>query len=234
MSIYQHFGEEVFMTMKLNRAWYEKLGPEIAKPYISELKGFLNGERECTYPPAPLVFNAFSLTPYEAVKVVIMGQDPYHGDGQAMGLSFSVPQGVAIPPSLRNIYKELETDLGIPPPTHGCLEKWAQQGVLLLNAILTVRAHEPRSHYGKGWELFTDKVVELLVERKDPLVFALWGQFAQEKITRVIHGRQHPHIILTAAHPSPYSADRFFGCRHFSKINAALTAWGKPPIDWRL
>jgi uracil-DNA glycosylase len=184
---------------------------------------------QVVYPPQHLVFNAFLLTPYEKVKVVIVGQDPYHGAGQAHGLSFSVPPGIATPPSLKNIYKEIQTDLGVAPPQDGCLLHWAQQGVFLLNATLTVRAGEPRSHYGKGWEPFTDAVIRTLAKREDPIVFLLWGKSAQEKGSQV---RGTRHAVFEAAHPSPYSADRFLGCRHFSKTNQFLQSVGKSPIHW--
>ncbi|MBS0648406.1 MAG: uracil-DNA glycosylase [Verrucomicrobia bacterium] len=220
------------MSMKLEKSWHEKLQNEISKPYIQDLKNFLEEEKKAgktIYPPEPLVFNAFLQTPFEKVKVVILGQDPYHGPGQAHGLSFSVLPGVTPPPSLKNIYKELENDVGIPRPTHGCLISWAQQGVLLLNATLTVRAGEPRSHYGKGWERFTDAVIDVLTQRQDPLVFLLWGKSAQEKGHRVLGTH---HAVFESAHPSPYSADRFFGCRHFSKTNEFLKKKGKEPINW--
>lgn len=222
------------MGMKMEKSWHEKLKNEIDKPYIAQLKGFLDSEKQrgaAVYPPEELVFNAFAHTPYDKVKVVIMGQDPYHGAGQAHGLSFSVPPGVTPPPSLKNIFQEIKNDLQITPPSGGCLLGWADQGVFLLNATLTVRAREPKSHYGKGWETFTDAVIDLLVQRKDPMVFLLWGKSAQEKGQRVIGSH---HAVLQAAHPSPYSVDRFFGCRHFSKANAYLQQWGKTPIDWSL
>lgn len=222
------------MAMKIEKSWHEKLKEEISKPYIAELKGFLESEKQkgvAIYPPEPLIFHAFAKTPYDQVKVVVVGQDPYHGMGQAHGLSFSVPCGIASPPSLKNIFKELHDDLGTSFPKHGCLEHWAEQGVLLLNATLTVRAGEPRSHYGKGWEHFTDAVIDILAQRRDPIVFILWGKSAQEKGHK-LNGTHH--AVLQAAHPSPYSADRFFGCRHFSKANAFLKQWGKTPIDWEL
>lgn len=215
--------------MKLAKNWHAILEEEINKPYIKELKTFLAGEQ--IYPPEDLVFHAFAQTPYDEVKVVIMGQDPYHGPGQAHGMSFSVPEGVAPPPSLKNIYKELQDDLSIPPAESGCLNNWAKQGVLLLNATLTVRPNEPKSHYGKGWEQFTDAVITKLAERKDPIVFILWGKSAKEKCDSLL---QHTHhVVLTAAHPSPFSAySGFFGCKHFSKTNEYLKKWGKTPIDW--
>lgn len=220
------------MGMNLEKTWYQKLKNEIHKPYIGELKEFLKREKETgktIYPPENLIFNAFLQTPYEKVKVVVVGQDPYHGAGQAHGLSFSVPHGISIPPSLKNIYKEIQADLGIAPPKDGCLIQWAKEGVLLLNATLTVRAGEPRSHYGKGWERFTDAVIDVLVQKEDPIVFLLWGKSAQEKGHRAV-GSQH--AVFEAAHPSPYSVDRFFGCRHFSKTNLFLQRVGKSPIHW--
>ncbi len=218
--------------MKIEKSWYEKLKNEIEQPYIKELKGFLEkekGEGKIIYPPDPLIFNALLQTPYDKVKAVVVGQDPYHGPGQAHGLSFSVPRGVTPPPSLKNIFKELQADVGIPTPSHGCLISWAEQGVLLLNAILTVRAGEPKSHWGKGWERFTDALIDALVKRSDPIVFLLWGKSAQEKCHKVLGTH---HAVFQAAHPSPYSAENFFGCRHFSKTNAFLQKNGKDPIDW--
>lgn len=223
--------------MKLEKSWYQELKDEIAKDYIKELKAFLAEEKErgeIVYPPEPLVFNAFSQTPFAEVKVVIVGQDPYHGAGQAHGLSFSVPSGVRLPPSLKNIFQELTQDVGIPFPKDGCLIPWAKQGVLLLNATLTVRAGQPRSHHGKGWERFTDAVIEHLLKREDPIVFILWGKLAQDKYHNLMHGKSSQHRVLMSAHPSPYSAVGFFGCRHFSKTNALLKSWGKSPIDWSL
>jgi len=222
--------------MKLAKNWHEILKEEIQKPYIQKLKEFLNEERtagKVVYPPEDQIFHAFGHTPYEEVKVVIMGQDPYHGAGQAHGMSFSVRKGVRLPPSLQNIYKEIEEDLGIPPANTGCLSGWAKQGVLLLNATLTVRAKEPKSHYGMGWEQFTDAVIAKLAERKEPMVFMLWGKSAKEKCDHLL--KQSHHVVLTAPHPSPYSAHSgFFGCRHFSKANEHLEKWGKSPIDWSI
>ena len=188
------------------------------------------------YPPFEATFNAFCQTSFEETKAVIIGQDPYHGSGQAHGLCFSVPAGVPPPPSLQNIFKELEADIGISPPGHGSLLNWARQGVLLLNATLTVRENEPKSHFGQGWEEFTDYVVQLLAARREPLVFILWGKSAQEKWKHVsVDRRENRHLVLTAAHPSPFSAYAgFFGCRHFSKTNAFLVKMGKNPIDWNL
>lgn len=221
--------------MKIEKSWHEALREEFSKPYIASLKAFLAKEQaagHAVYPPEQLVFNAFRHTPFETTRVVIMGQDPYHGDGQAHGLSFSVPCGIPLPPSLKNIFKELVEDVGIPFPLEGCLSGWAKQGVLLLNATLTVRAHEPRSHYGKGWEQFTDAVILRLLQRKDPLVFILWGKSAQEKVQHIANHENAGHVILTAAHPSPYSVQGFFGCRHFSKANQHLKKFGKKEIDW--
>lgn len=220
--------------MDLGVSWNENLKEEIEKPYIARLREALTKEKRegvQIYPSKGLVFNAFLNTPYDQVRVVIVGQDPYHGEGQAHGLSFSVPRGVAVPPSLNNIFKELRSDLGIPVASHGDLTFWAKQGVLLLNATLTVRAGAPRSHYGKGWEEFTTAVIDLLAKRKDPLVFLLWGKSAQEKCAQVLGTH---HAVFTAAHPSPYSATGFLGCRHFSQANTFLKSVGKEPIDWNL
>lgn len=224
--------------MRLEASWYQVLKEVIQSEPIQTLKAFLEEEKKngyTVYPPEKLVFNAFLQTPYEKVKVVLMGQDPYHGPNQAEGLCFSVPSGIPFPPSLKNIFKELQDDLGLPIPQSGSLLPWAKQGVLLLNATLTVRKNSPLSHHGKGWEYFTDAVVEKLVLREDPLVFVLWGRSAQEKIEKFFNNAKHPHALLKAAHPSPYSAyNGFFGCRHFSKINEYLKTFGKEPIDWRL
>ena len=222
--------------MKLAKNWHEVLSEVIQLPYIKDLKKFLEAEKQAgfsIYPPEELIFHAFARTSYEQVKVVLMGQDPYHGPGQAHGLSFSVPCGIKPPPSLKNIFKELNDDLKVPVQDAGCLTTWAKQGVLMLNATLTVRAGEPKSHYGKGWEQFTDAVIAKLAEREDPIVFILWGKSAKEKCDHLL---QHTHhVVLTAAHPSPYSAnDGFFGCKHFSQANACLKKWGKTPIDWSL
>lgn len=200
---------------------------------MNALKEFMAKERTSgvpVYPPAKEVFNAFSLTPFANVKAVIIGQDPYHGPGQAHGLCFSVQKGVAIPPSLQNIYSELQSDLGVVPPNHGCLTSWAEQGVLLLNATLTVRQSSPMSHHGKGWEEFTDTVIKVLCQRSDPLVFLLWGKSARQKCEHLVFNRSH--LVLKASHPSPYSASGFFGCRHFSKANQFLLDHGKAPIQW--
>lgn len=221
----------------MEASWLALLQEEFEKPYMKALETFLAKELEAgavVYPPFELVFNAFCQTPFDEVKVVIMGQDPYHGPGQAHGLSFSVPKGVAAPPSLVNIFKELQADLEIPPSNHGCLVEWARQGVLLLNATLTVRANEPKSHHGQGWETFTDRVVQLLCLRKDPLVFLLWGKSAYEKFQHICTNASH-HLVLTAPHPSPFSAHTgFLGCRHFSKTNEFLKNAGKKSIEWAL
>lgn len=218
-------------------SWKYRLEEEFKKPYMRELEAFLEEEEregQVVYPAYQMIFNAFCYTPFEATKVVVMGQDPYHGKGQAHGLSFSVEKGVAVPPSLLNIYKELESDVGGKAPEHGNLVDWAKQGVLLLNATLTVREGSPKSHYGKGWERFTDRVVRLLAERRDPLVFLLWGRSALEKIRHAASDvSDSPHLILKSPHPSPLSAySGFFGCRHFSQTNIFLKKVGKEPIDW--
>lgn len=225
------------MVMTLNKSWHEVLSNELKKPYIQEIKEFLEKEKELrqeVFPPEEEVFNAFSKTPFEEVKVVIIGQDPYHGKGQAHGLCFSVKKGVTPPPSLKNIFKEMQSDLGLTPPDHGCLESWAKQGVLMLNATLTVRSGQPKSHYGIGWERFTDAVVEALCKKKDPIVFLLWGRSAIDKARNILDRNKHNHVILSCAHPSPFSATKFLGCRHFSKTNQVLASWNKSPIDWRL
>jgi uracil-DNA glycosylase len=216
-------------------SWATRFAQEFEQPYMRTLATFIHSELpKGVYPPMQQLFNAFCFARFDDVNVVIMGQDPYHGEGQAHGLSFSVPKGIPPPPSLQNIFKELVADCGIPMPTHGCLEAWARQGVLLLNATLTVRAGEAKSHYGKGWELFTDRVVQQLAMRKDPIVFLLWGKSALEKWHHA-SGDGKQHFVLTAAHPSPLSAHSgFFGCRHFSKANAFLQSVGKPAINWAI
>ncbi len=218
----------------LPASWVQALDPEFAAPYFHELKDFLVAERRAhaVFPPAPDVFNALRFTPLDGVKVLILGQDPYHGPGQAHGLSFSVRPGVRVPPSLQNIYKELQTDLpGFTPPRHGYLRHWAEQGVLLLNAVLTVRQGEPNSHAGHGWETFTDAVIRAVNDKPERVVFVLWGAYARKK-AKLVTGKQH--VIVESAHPSPLSADRFFGSRPFSKVNAALEESGQAPIDWQL
>ncbi len=213
--------------------WVLRLRSELDKPYFTELLGFVEQERAThqVFPPAAEVFSAFSLTPFQDVKVLILGQDPYHDDGQAHGLAFSVKPGVKPPPSLRNIYKELKADLGITPPTQGNLESWSQKGVMLLNAVLTVRAHEPNSHKGKGWETFTDAVISTLSQERDHIVFLLWGNYAQKK-ARLIDRKKH--TIIEGAHPSPLSARLFFGSRPFSAVNSALSKQSQGEIDWSL
>lgn len=228
-----------FLPFVLEPSWHTVLLEELKKPYMVQLAAFVKEERlkkNPVYPPEELVFNALAHTPFDKVKVVIIGQDPYHGPNQAHGLSFSVPKGIAPPPSLQNIFKEINQDLGLPIPTHGNLLKWADQGVLLLNATLTVRQSEPLSHHKRGWEQFTDAIIHALAARKEAVIFVLWGKNAQEKVKNVPElQRNKQHTILTAAHPSPFSAySGFFGCRHFSKINQLLTNRGEPPIDWRL
>jgi len=224
------------MAIELEKSWLEVLGDEFEKDYMLRLKQFLKDEKQAgkiIYPKGSDIFNAFAKTPFTNVKVVILGQDPYHGPHQAHGLSFSVQKGVAIPRSLSNIYKELQTDIpGFKMPAHGNLEEWAEQGVLLLNATLTVRAGEPGSHQKHGWEIFTDTVINKISEQKEGIIFLLWGSFAQNK-SELIDAKKHH--ILKAAHPSPFSADRgFFGCKHFSKTNAILVKEGKKPIDWQV
>ncbi len=217
---------------RIEAGWLEVLREEFEKPYFEKLKGFLLEEKKQyqVFPPGKRIFAAFDHTPFNKVKVVILGQDPYHGNGQAHGLCFSVPDGVAIPPSLVNIYKELNSDLGIPIPKSGNLEKWAEQGVLLLNATLTVRANQAGSHQNQGWENFTDEVIRQLSARHTGLVFLLWGSYAQAKTALIDTSKHH---VLKSVHPSPLSAYRgFFGCRHFSKTNALLLSTGKEPIDW--
>lgn len=225
-----------YCPFELGPSWQQILQTELALPYIAQLAAFVEYERKVghlpVYPPKNLVFNAFQTTPFEKVRVLIMGQDPYHGPGQAHGLSFSVPIGINPPPSLKNIYKEIQQDVGTTPPVHGCLLSWAEQGVMLLNATLTVRQGEPMSHHGRGWERLTDAVVSCLVERKDPLVFVLWGKSAQEKC-KALQSVSHQHLVLTAPHPSPFSAHQgFFGCRHFSQINQFLQKHNKEQIIW--
>jgi uracil-DNA glycosylase len=218
---------------QIEASWKEVLKEEFDKQYFKELKEFLVTEKSkyAIYPPGGLIFNAFNLTPFDKVRVVLLGQDPYHGPGQAHGLCFSVPQGISAPPSLVNIFKEIESDTGISARGSSNLEKWARQGVFLLNATLTVRANQPGSHQRKGWETFTNTVIQKLSEQRAGLVFLLWGKFAQEKEALIDTNK---HYVLKAAHPSPYSAyNGFFGCRHFSKTNEILTKHGLEEIDWR-
>jgi uracil-DNA glycosylase len=220
---------------QIEESWKRELADEFSRDYFRDLKKFLLEEKQrgaAVYPPGPLIFNAFNHTPFDKVKVVVLGQDPYHGPGQAHGLSFSVPRGVRPPPSLQNMFKELRDDVGFRIPDHGNLEKWADQGVFLLNASLTVRGGSPGSHQGKGWEEFTAAAVRALSEGREGLVFLLWGRHALAKEPLIDASRHH---VLKAPHPSPFSADRgFFGCRHFSKANALLRQAGMDPIDWQL
>ncbi len=228
--------DKLFESMNIEAGWKKALEEELKKPYMRQLSAFVQQERGqgSVYPPAEQVFAAFTETPFSRVKAVVVGQDPYHGAGQAHGLCFSVQKGVRPPPSLKNIFKELESDVGAVVPAHGCLQRWAEEGVLMLNALLTVREGSPMSHAGRGWEQFTDAVIRVLAEREDPLVFLLWGKAAKEKCDAVLKDRPQ-HLILTAPHPSPYSAHSgFFGCRHFSKANEFLQSRGKPPIVWAL
>lgn len=220
------------MDVKIDQSWKEQLEQEFEKEYFNVLTNFVRNEyrNNTIYPPAKLIFNAFDLCPFDQVKVVIIGQDPYHGPGQAHGLCFSVNEGVKYPPSLRNIFKEIENDLGIPIPENGNLERWAQQGVLLLNATLTVRAATAASHQKKGWETFTDSVIHRVAEKKENVVFILWGSYAQKKGEFIDTKR---HLVLKSVHPSPLSASRgFFGNHQFSKTNDYLVAHGKEPIKW--
>lgn len=221
--------------MALEESWHRVLAQEFEKPYMQELRNFLRHEKDqkkVIYPKSENVFNAFNLTPFDNVEVVILGQDPYHGPSQAHGLCFSVQPPVPPPPSLVNIFKELNSDLGITIPKHGSLEHWAKQGVLLLNSVLTVQQGIAASHQGKGWEQFTDRVISILNEQKSGLVFLLWGSYAQKK-GQYIDVKKH--AVYKAPHPSPLSAYQgFFGCKHFSKANTSLIAQGKKPIDWQL
>jgi uracil-DNA glycosylase len=221
--------------IKLHSSWLEPLGGEFAQDYMADLKQFLVAERERgkhIFPKGSEWFRALDLTPLDEVRVVILGQDPYHGPGQAHGLCFSVQPGVQTPPSLVNIFKELESDLGIKPARHGFLEHWAKQGVLLLNSVLTVEMGRAASHRDRGWERFTDAVIRQVNERPDPVVFMLWGSYAQKKAAFVDRSR---HLVLKAPHPSPLSAySGFFGCRHFSKANAFLESKRRQPVDWAL
>ncbi|WP_062216009.1 uracil-DNA glycosylase [Streptomyces sp. NBRC 109706] len=221
------------MNGKLPDSWQTALGEELDQPYFKELTEFVEEERAAgpVYPPSDEVFAALEATPFEDVKVLILGQDPYHGEGQGHGLCFSVRPGVRVPPSLRNIYKEMKEELGHPVPDNGYLLPWARQGVLLLNAVLTVRAGEPNSHKGKGWEKFTDAVIRAVSDRPDPAVFVLWGAYARKKLPLIDTDR---HVVVQGAHPSPLSAKKFFGSRPFTQINEAVAAQGHTAIDWRV
>ena len=221
------------MKLPLPRSWQARVGAELQKPYFHELRDFVEQERRraTVYPPEDEVFTALELTPYEQVRVMILGQDPYHGPGQAHGLAFSVRPGVRPPPSLANIFKELKAEMDCPVPNNGSLAAWAEQGVLLLNAVLTVREGEPNSHRGKGWETFTDAVIRVLAEREDPVVFVLWGGYAAKKEALI----GAPHYVHRSAHPSPLSAKRgFFGSKPFTTINRELERVGKAPVEWCL
>jgi len=221
--------------IQLEESWRRRLAPEFQSDYMLDLRAFLLERKRAgaiIYPAGPKIFNALNSTPFEQVKVVILGQDPYHGPGQAHGLCFSVRLGVPTPPSLLNIYREIESDLGLPPPDHGNLQAWASQGVLLLNAVLTVERGRAGAHQGKGWERFTDQVVRLLNAEREGLVFILWGSYAMKKGAVIDRDR---HLVLTAPHPSPLSAHRgFFGCRHFSLANRFLEQRGATPVNWAL
>lgn len=223
------------MDIQIEESWKEILKDEFDKTYFQHVVAFLKAEKasgKIIYPPGSLIFNSFKQTPFSNVKVVIIGQDPYHNPGQAHGLSFSVPDGIAKPPSLLNIFKELKNDLGIPIPENGNLTKWASQGVLLLNASLTVRQNEPGSHAQIGWLQFTDQVIKKISDKKEGIVFLLWGKFAQEKQALIDETK---HFVLKAAHPSPLSANSgFFGCQHFSKANELLIKQHKIPVDWKI
>ena len=222
------------MTVKIEPSWREALQSEFDQPYFAALAQQLHAEKAAgrtIFPPGGQIFRAFDLCPLEQTKVVILGQDPYHGYGQAMGLCFSVPQGVPAPPSLKNIFKEIESDLGVRMSGSPDLTPWARQGVLLLNAVLTVRDGEPTSHSGLGWQTFTDAVIRTVSERRDGVVFLLWGNYARGKAPLIDGAR---HLVLEAAHPSPLARGAFFGCRHFSRCNDYLVAHGQVPIDWKL
>lgn len=220
------------VNVRIEESWKQQLAPEFEKEYFKTLTDFVRNEYSQTtvYPPGKLIFNAFDLCPFDKVKVVIIGQDPYHGPQQAHGLCFSVNEGIAFPPSLVNIFKEIENDLGIPTPSSGNLTRWAEQGVLLLNATLTVRAHQAGSHQHQGWEEFTDAAIRCLAERRTGLVFLLWGAYAQKKGAFIDRNK---HLVLSSPHPSPLSAwHGFFGNKHFSKTNSYLVNQGKSPINW--
>jgi uracil-DNA glycosylase len=221
-------------TVQIEESWRAVLAAEFEKPYFSAIKAQLSAQKNAgvkIFPPGSLIFNAFNSTPFEAVKVVILGQDPYHNPGEAMGLSFSVPKGIRVPPSLSNIYREIQRDLGIVQPRHGDLSEWAGQGVLLLNAMLTVEAHKPASHKDIGWQYFTDAVISSISAQKSGVIFMLWGNFAKTKNALIDTAK---HFVLEAAHPSPLARDAFQGCGHFSKANELLLKQGLSPIDWQL
>lgn len=221
-------------NIRIEESWKQALISEFERPYFQTLATFLKNEiaeGKTIYPPGPLIFNAFNTTPFAKVKVVILGQDPYHNPGEAMGLSFSVPKGVKVPPSLKNIYKEIFADLGFPNPTHGDLTAWANQGVFLLNAMLTVEKNNAGSHKLVGWQFFTDAVIQKLSSEREHLVFMLWGNFAKKKKELI---DTHKHLVLESAHPSPLAGNAFSGCRHFSKANNYLKMNALEPIDWQI
>ena len=223
---------EKIESVQIEESWKAVLAEEFRQPYFAAIKSFLVQEKQAgktIYPPGPLIFNAFNHTPFDEVKVVILGQDPYHNPGEAMGLCFSVPKGKKVPPSLVNIYKEIHRDLGLPIPNHGDLTAWTQQGVLLLNAMLTVEANKPASHQKIGWQTFTDAVIRHISDRKTGVVFLLWGKFAQGKQSLI---DEMKHYVLSAAHPSPLAGNAFQGCGHFSRTNELLQKQGKTPVQW--
>ncbi len=220
--------------VSIESSWREALEEEFKKPYFDEIKAYLQNEIEqghTVYPPGPKIFRAFELTPIDKVKVVIIGQDPYHNPGEAMGLCFSVPQGIRVPPSLRNVYKELSTDTGFVIPDHGDLTSWGEQGIFLLNAMLTVRHKSAGSHKAIGWQQFTDAVIKTISDKKEGIIFLLWGKFAQSKLPLI---NQLKHHVLIAAHPSPLARNAFFNCKHFSKTNELLDKMGSESINWQL
>ena len=220
-------------NVKIEKSWKNELRDEFLSPYFLQIKeNLINAKKnEVVFPPSELIFNAFDLTPFDDVKVVILGQDPYHGVNQAMGLSFSVPKGVKIPPSLINIFKELQTEFGYEIPKNGDLTNWAKQGVLLLNSSLSVAANKPNSHSKFGWQIFTDSVIKILSQKRQNLVFMLWGNYAKAKANLIDENR---HLVLKAAHPSPLAGGAFFGCNHFKKCNEYLKSHNKNEIDWRI
>jgi uracil-DNA glycosylase len=220
--------------IRLENGWKQRLRDQFDQPYMKDLRAYLLQRRQngaSIFPPPDQWFSAFNMTPFDDVKVVILGQDPYHGVGQAHGMCFSVLPGVAIPPSLRNIYKELQSDLGIAPVSHGYLASWAEQGVFLLNSVLTVERGQAAAHQGKGWEQFTDRVIEVLAEQRDGVVFLLWGAYARRKGQMIDQTR---HLVLSCAHPSPFSATGFLGCKHFSRANDYLLKSGRTAVNWQL
>ena len=220
--------------VQIESKWKKELHEEFAKDYFQSIIQFLRSEKQngkVIYPPGPFIFNAFEQTPFDKIKVVIIGQDPYHGPGQAMGVCFSVPQDQKIPPSLRNIYKEINQDVGCSIPNHGDLSSWAKQGIFLLNTVLTVEHKMAASHKKIGWQTFTDRVIQIISEKKKNIVFLLWGNYAKSKIDLI---NENNHYVLSSAHPSPLAGNRFFGHHHFSKMNELLEKHGKKPIDWQI